>query len=385
MHESNSARKLSRRQALQLLASIPVLLMLPSGLVQAARVRILGLRHWIEPHDSKRLVLDLDAQADFTQRVFDDPPRLVLRLPGASLTQALEQAWSDDTLIERLWARQDPDGVEITVEFSRAATVEVFHQAPSGDKGHRLVVDLAPRLTPAERAAQEERVRAVRESGDRIVAIDPGHGGEDPGTVYGRLQEKDIALAVGRLLQQQISMRPGLRGVLTRSTDHFIPLARRQEIARQYGADLFVSVHVNSAQRTQARGAEVFFLSLAGSEDKAAHELVNRENAADLVGGVPADQVNAPLVDILMDMTRNQTMKDSEKLAEVLLQHLGRVESAEVRGVKQGPLAVLKSIDKPSVLVELGFITSKADRGLLVKAQRDYASRLADGILDYLG
>ncbi len=359
--------------------------MLPSGLVQASRVRILGLRHWLEPHDSKRLVLDLDAQADFTERVFDDPPRLVLRLPGAGLMQPLVQTWSGDSLVERMEAREGPEGVEITIEFSRAATAEVFHQAPSGDKGHRLVVDLAPRLTPAERAAQEERVRAVRESGDRIVAIDPGHGGEDPGTVYGRLQEKDIALAVGRLLQQQIGTRPGLRGVLTRSSDHFIPLDKRQEIARQYGADLFVSVHVNSARRTQARGAEVFFLSLAGSEDKAARELVDRENAADLVGGVPADQVNAPLVDILMDMTRNQTMKDSEKLAEVLLQHLGRVESAAVRGVKQGPLAVLKSIDKPSVLVELGFITSKADRGLLVKAQRAYASRLADGILDYLG
>ncbi len=360
-----------------------MLVVLPSGLVQAARVRILGLRYWFDPNDAKRLVLDLDAQADFTERILDDPPRLVLRLPGAVLTQPLTQTWGGDALVERLEARQSPDGVEITLEFSRATTAEVFYQAPSGDKGHRLVVDMAPRLSPAERAAQEARVRAVRDSGDRIVAIDPGHGGEDPGTVYGRLQEKHIALAVGKLLQQQLETRKGLRGVLTRDSDHFIPLHKRQQIARQYGADLFISVHVNSAP-SQARGAEVFFLSLAGSEDKAARELVDRENAADLVGGVPADQVNAPLVDILMDMTRNQTMKDSEKLAEVLLQHLGRVESGAVRGVKQGPLAVLKSIDKPSVLVELGFITSKADRGLLVKAQRAYASRLADGILDYL-
>jgi len=365
------------------LAGIPFLIVLPSGVLRAARVRILGLRHWLDASDDKRLVFDLDGEARFTTRVLDDPPRVVVRIQGVALASPLDESFTGDALLRRLVARPTAEGVDIVVELVRVAEASVFAQAPSGARGHRIVVDLSPRLTAAERAEREARVRAVRDSGDRIIAIDPGHGGEDPGTVYGRLQEKHVTLAVGKMLREQLEKRRGLRAILTRNGDTFIPLHRRQEIARQYGAHLFVSLHVNSAP-TQARGAEVFFLSIAGSVDKAAKELVDRENAADLVGGVAPDQVNAPLVDILMDMTRNQTMKDSETLAAVLLEHLGRVENAAVRGVKQGPLAVLKSIDKPSVLVELGFITNREDRALLVKAQRLYASRLADGIAAYL-
>ncbi|HZM16915.1 MAG TPA: N-acetylmuramoyl-L-alanine amidase [Candidatus Krumholzibacteria bacterium] len=347
-------------------------------------MRILQLRHWLEAADDKRLVLDLDSEARFSVRVFDTPPQVVLQVHGAELAESLDETFPGDPVLRRVYARPTDAGVEIVIQFSRTSQASVFPQAPSGDRGHRIVVDITPRLSDDERAAREAQVRAVRESGDRIVAIDPGHGGEDPGTVYGRLQEKHVALAVGRLLRDELNRRQGLRAILTRSSDTFIPLGRRQSIARQYGAHLFVSLHVNSAP-SKARGAEVFFSSIEGSEDKAARELVDRENAADLVGGVPPEQVNAPIVDILMDMTRNQTMKLSEALAEMLLDHLGRVEGAALRDVKQGPLAVLKSIDKPSVLVELGFITSRDDRILLVQAQRAYAARLADGIAEYLG
>lgn len=379
--EAMQARPCSRRQVLLFLAGIPLLVLLPSGLVRAARVRILALRHWLEAEDDKRLVLDLDGEVGFTTSVRDD--QVVVHLQAAELARPLDASFSGDAVLRRLLARAGPEGVDIVIEFCRSARATVFAQPPGGARGHRIVVDVTPRLSAAERAEREARVRAVRESGDRIIAIDPGHGGEDPGTVYGRLQEKHVALAVGKLLGEQLQRRRGLRAILTRSSDTFIPLHRRQEIARKYGAHLFVSLHVNSAP-TKARGAEVFFSSLAGSEDKAAKELVDRENAADLVGGVPPDQVNAPIVDILMDMTRNQTMKDSEELAAVLVEHLGRLDSAAVRGVKQGPLAVLKSIDKPSVLVELGFITNKDDRALLVKAQGHYARHLADGIVAYL-
>ncbi len=174
--------------------------------------------------------------------------------------------------------------------------------------------------------------------------------------------------------------------MLTRDSDFFVPLGQRQAIAKRYGAHVFISLHVNAARSGTARGAEIFFLSPKGAEDKAARELVDRENAADLVGGVPPDQVQAPLVDILMDMTRNSTMRDSERLAEALLGRLGNVQGAHTRGIKQGRLAVLKSIDKPSVLVELGFFTNAADRKLLAnsRVQRHYAAVLAEGVRDYL-
>jgi N-acetylmuramoyl-L-alanine amidase len=376
---------LTRRDTLQLLACVPLALCLPSGLLRAATVRLLAMREWLEDPENKRLVLDLDAEARFGTRLLENPPRLLLSIRDAELEEPLQRRFSDAVLRAIAAARGDA-GVEVVLEMAPGARADVFYQPPSGGRGHRIVIDIAPALSAGEQARREAQVRAVRDSGDKIVAIDPGHGGEDPGTVHGRLREKHIALSVAHALATQLSSRAGLRPVLTRRGDYFVPLHRRQAIARQYGAHLFVSLHVNAAP-TKARGAEVFFLSLQGSEDKAARELVDRENAADLVGGVPPDQVNAPIVDILMDMTRNHTMQDSERLAEVLLERLGRVQGGTVRGVKQGPLAVLKSIDKPSVLVELGFITSGDDRSLLGDAgtHRAYARHLADGIAAYLG
>lgn len=384
-----SRSKCSRRQFLEVLASIPLLVALPGGALALARVHVRAFRHWPDP-EKTRLVFDLDEAASFETRLLRDPHRVVLQLAAATLAtpETWQRDFPKDSRLEHMRATQGDHGAEIVIELARPADVDAFHLPPNdAGRGHRIVVDIVPELSAAEQEEALERVRAVRESGDRIVAIDPGHGGEDPGTVWGHsLREKEIALDVGLLLARELDAKPGVRPVLTRHKDFFIPLGRRQAIAKSYGAHLFISLHVNAARSRRARGAEIFFLSPKGAEDKAARELVDRENAADLVGGVRPDQVNAPLVDILMDMTRNSTMRDSERLAEILLQRLGRVQGGRTRGIKQGPLAVLKSIDKPSVLVELGFFTNADDRKLLAnsRTQRHYAKQLADGIRDYL-
>jgi N-acetylmuramoyl-L-alanine amidase len=383
------SRSCSRRQFLEVLASIPLLVSLPSGLWAATRIDVRRLRHWPDP-EKTRLVFDLDQETPFEARVLRQPHRVLLSLPAAALatSQRWESRFPRDPLLERVVATQGAAGVEIVIELSRAGQLSAFRLPPNDvGRGHRIVLDIAPELTPTEQEQALARVREVRESGDRIIAIDPGHGGEDPGTVWGRsLREKEIALDVGQSLARQLATTPGLRPVLTRDADFFIPLGRRQALAKQYGAHVFVSLHVNAARSRSARGAEIFFLSPKGAEDKAARELVDRENAADLVGGVPPDQVDAPLVDILMDMTRRSTMRDSQRLAETLLQRLGSVQGGRTRGIKQGPLAVLKSIDKPSVLVELGFFTNADDRKLLAnsRTQRHYAEQLARGIRDFL-
>lgn len=379
----------SRRSLLRLLTSIPLVVALPSGLLAAARIRVQALRHWPDP-EKTRLVFDLDARSEFETRVEDDGHHVVVTVRDAEVlvAQALDRTFPEDPSLVQLRVRQREDSVEIHVELTRRAAVRAFPLAPnSTGRGHRIVLDIVPRLSAAEKARREARVLEVRDSGDTIVAIDPGHGGEDPGTVWGRsLREKEIALEVGRLLAAELQRHAGVRPVLTRSADYFVPLGRRPALARQYGAQLFVSLHVNAARSRTARGVEVFFLSLQGAEDKAARELVDRENAADLVGGVPPDQVDEPLVDILMDMTRNHTMKDSERLAEVLLGQLHHVSGASTRGIKQGPLAVLKSIDVPSVLVELGFFTNTDDRKLLANARTHklFAERMAKGIFEFL-
>ena len=380
---------LSRRRFLEVIASVPLLVSLPSGLWAAARVQVRALRHWPDP-EKTRLVFDLDEETAFDSHVQRQPHRVTLTLPGAALASPgrWKRDFTQDSRLESISAKQGATGVEIVIELSRRADVAAFALSPNDTgRGHRIVIDIVPQLTQDEQEEALARVRAVRESGDRVIAIDPGHGGEDPGTVWGRsLREKEIALDVGRSLARQLEGTKGVRGVLTRDADFFVPLGQRQAIAKRYGAHLFVSLHVNAARSRAARGAEIFFLSPKGAEDKAARELVDRENAADLVGGVPPDQVQAPLVDILMDMTRNSTMRDSQRLAEALLQRLGKVQGGRTRGIKQGRLAVLKSIDKPSVLVELGFFTNADDRKLLAnsRTQRHYASQLAHGIRDFL-
>ena len=134
----------SRRRFLQLLASVPLLVLLPSGLARAARVRILQLRHWLEASDDKRLVLDLDSEARFTVRVYDTPPQVVLQVHEAELAQSLDETFPGDPVLHRVYARPSDEGVEIVIQFSRTSQASVFPQAPSGDRGHRIVVDVTP-------------------------------------------------------------------------------------------------------------------------------------------------------------------------------------------------------------------------------------------------
>ena len=178
-----------------------------------------------------------------------------------------------------------------------------------------------------------------------------------------------------------------MRAVLTREKDYFVPLGRRQEIARKYGARVFVSIHCNSARNSSARGSEVFFLSLQGAADKAAKELVDRENAADTIGGVPPGEEKTALVDILWNLKQNEAMRRSERLGEIVLDQLGKVPGGEVRSLKQGPLAVLKSISGASVLVELGFVTNTRDARMLrdPATKQAYADQMVSAVERFLG
>jgi N-acetylmuramoyl-L-alanine amidase len=381
---------LTRRELLVLLGTLPVVLTLPSGLVVAATLRLAKLRHWSAP-DHTRIVLDLDAPAKFETQKFTDPARVVLEIPGAAADGDFTVSVRDG-LVEEIRVQTLGGSLVVQAVLARDAAGVAFSLPPnSGGEAHRVVLDVRKRFTEQETRAQENEVESVRKSGDIVIAIDPGHGGNDPGCIGrdargGPLYERDVALAVARELGRAIAARPGMRAVLTRDKDYFVPLGRRQQIAQRWGAQLFVSIHCNSAASRAARGSEVFFVSLQGAADKAERELIDRENAADLVGGVAPEDVQTPLVDILMNLKQNEAMRRSERLGEIMLRRLERVPGNTIRGLKQGPLAVLKSITCPSVLVELGFMTNKADVKLLADrdAQRAYASTLAAGVEEYL-
>jgi N-acetylmuramoyl-L-alanine amidase len=215
----------------------------------------------------------------------------------------------------------------------------------------------APRSTPPALAR-----RGGRPASDRliIVAIDPGHGGEDPGAIGPTgLREKDVVLAIGRALAEQINSRPGMKAVLTRDADYFVPLFERVHKARRVGADLFMSIHADAFVRPHARGASVFALSQKGASSAAARWMAQRENLADAIGGINlAETQDQAILQTLLDMSTARQIRDSLQIGHEMLRHLGKVGQLHKGEVEQAGFAVLKAPDIPSILVETAFISN---------------------------
>ncbi|WP_460828076.1 N-acetylmuramoyl-L-alanine amidase [Marilutibacter aestuarii] len=232
--------------------------------------------------------------------------------------------------------------------------------------------------------AQVSRMLSERALRPLVIAIDPGHGGQDPGAIgKNGKREKDVTLAVSRELARQINATPGLKAFLTRDSDVFIPLNRRAVLARQAKADIFVSIHADAAENRAARGASVYVLSLRGATSQRARWLADKENAADLIGGVRLESTNNTLASVLIDLTQSGQMKASGEAAEHVLESLGRV--GQKRRVEQANFAVLRTSDMPAMLVETGFISNPDEERLLTDPgyQRKIASAVLDGVNTY--
>jgi N-acetylmuramoyl-L-alanine amidase len=212
-----------------------------------------------------------------------------------------------------------------------------------------------------------------------IVAIDPGHGGEDPGAIGpSGLREKDVVLQIGRQLQERINARPGMRAMLTRDADYFVPLQERVHKARRVQADLFISIHADAFITPQARGASVFALSDSGATSTAARWMARRENASDAIGGVNLGSKDAHLARMLLDMSTTAQIKDSLRIGREVLGHIGQVGRLHKNEVEQASFAVLKAPDIPSILVETAFISNPEEEAKL----RDdaYQARLVQAL-----
>ncbi len=304
------------------------------------------------------------------------------RIDGADETASV-----DDGLVERVRLNQLGQGAQVVVDLTRASAHNVFALKPYAGKPHRVVIDVfrdgsaaaaTPAPAPASAAGHRETVAR------RTVVIDAGHGGEDPGALgSGNLVEKDIVLDITRRLGEALEERPGFEVRYTRTGDYGVSLGRRRQIASQGACDLFVSVHANSAPNKEANGTEVFFLSPRGASDQKARELADRENAADLVGGVSPD-ADRDVLSILVDLKATDSIEKSADLAEMVSDELERCNLGEC-SVKQAGFVVLKSLEMPSVLIEVGFLTNKSDRKKLgdIKYREEYAVCLADAIQMY--
>lgn len=372
----------------------------------AGAVTVKDVRLWAGP-DSTRLVFDLSGPLSNHQLLeLKNPDRVVLDIPAAALAgNALPNGQG---FVKQLRAGKRPDGsLRLVVDLTAPARPRSFTVGPQQTYGHRLVLDLEPagssgsvlanarppastpapaaRATPAEPPAV---VKAANDAKDRdvIVAIDAGHGGVDPGSIGKRgTYEKHVTLAIARRLKERVDREPGMRAVLTRDTDIFVPLRERIQRARRQQADIFVSIHADAFKDRSVAGSSVYVLSARGASDESTRWLADRENASDLIGGVKLDDKDSVLASVLLDLSQSASMSASVDAADKVMNSLYRVGNITKRGVKHAGFLVLKSPDIPSILVETAFISNPTEEARLVdpKHQQRLAEAIHEGIRGY--
>lgn len=422
-----------------------VLALLLASAPAVAAVAVEGLRLW-RADDKTRLVFDLDAAASHSLSTMSGPERLVIDLEQGRLAAALHAVDVSGTQIRAIRSgRYGNDRLRIVLDLHAPVEASSFSLAPSSGHGHRLVVDLrgavpaamasgtatrqaaagaapAPPVRNASATAAsaldgeiatilaQEAAQATRAApppaapvarpqpapprstplppqpmqGRKIlIAVDAGHGGQDPGAIGpGRVREKDVVLAIARELQKRIDAQPGYRATMIRTGDYFIALHKRRDLARERGADLFVSIHADAFTHARARGASVYALSRSGATSVSAAFLAQRENGADLIGGVDLGAKDPVVAGVLTDLSMTATLSASLGAGSRVLGAMGNIAHLHKTHVEQAGFVVLKSPDMPSILVETGFISNPLEAERLGNPgyQRNIAAAIFRGL-----
>ena len=360
---------------------IGLLLLTPA--VGMADTTVENIRVWSESGKT-RVVLDLSQPADHNIFTLRSPERLVVDLKNGRLSGSLKQLPAGTGSIKGIRTGVRANGqLRVVLDLNEAVRSRSFSAGPNGTYGDRLVIDLQRKGNlHAVKRASEGYVRGRK----IVIAVDPGHGGHDPGAVgRGRTKEKDVALAIGKLLASRINAERGMRAILVRKGDYYVDHRERMEIARRNKADLFVSIHADSIDDRRAKGATVYVLSLEGASDEAAKRLAQRENASGLVGGVSLADKDPVLASVLLDLSQNAALSASLGVGSKVISELGRVGTVHRRRVQLAGLLVLKSPDVPSILVETNFISNPGEEKKLKSGaqQKRLASAILAGIRGY--
>ncbi len=414
--------------------------------VQAANL-VSAVRVW-PAQDYTRITLEAGTAFTYKMSYMQNPDRVVLDIDNIELNQTIkslaDKVQASDPYIKQIRSANFQQGVRLVVDLKAAAKPNAFTLTPTGAYKYRLVLDVYPALdplmamveeldastthaatlpvAPAELPAQTPPVASteplvaepsvaanatlaetapaategpvlktwpveIKKTGRQIiVAIDAGHGGEDPGALGASgSREKNITLMVAKKLKQQIDAEPNMRAVLTRDGDYFIPLHGRVVKARNMQADLFVSIHADAFTKQSARGSSVFALSERGATSASARYLAKKENESDLIGGVSLDDKDPILARTLLDLSQTATINDSLKLGKAVLGEIGEINTLHAKRVEQAAFAVLKSPDIPSILVETAFISNpEEERRLNDEAyQEQLCASILNGIKKY--
>lgn len=352
-------------------------------MLQAVEVR--DVRLWRAP-DHTRLVLDLSGPVEHRLLLLDNPSRVVLDLSDTTLAAKYDDLPLGNTPIRQLRSGvRDGTGLRLVLDLRATVTPKSFALRATDQAPDRLVIDLFDESSPSP----EPSVKKSAHSDERrniVIAIDAGHGGEDPGASGpGRLREKQVVLEIAKELHKLFEKQPGFSPTLIRSGDYYISLRGRRDLARKREADMFVSVHADAFRDKRARGASVYALSTSGATSTTASYLAQKENAADLIGGVSLSDKENTLALTLADLSMTSTLDSSLNVGASVLSEVGRVARLHKKQVEQAGFAVLKSPDIPSILVETGFISNPEEARRLADAsyRRKLASSIHRGIVDW--
>lgn len=385
---------------------------LPAPAAAQSGTQITAARTWPAP-DYTRITLESQEPIKYSVLSLKDPERLAVDLEDVEVTAALsgltEKIAANDPYIKGMRiGKFKPGVVRLVFDLKSEIKPQVFTLAPVGDYGHRLVIDVYPLEPPDPLLVFLDKLQASGEDGAAppaadgkgkgpaaaraaprrpdaarliIVVLDPGHGGEDPGALGRRgTHEKNVTLAIAQKLKARIDREPNMRAVLTRDSDYYLPLQTRVEKAQRVRADLFVSIHADAFIRPHARGASVFALSEKGATSAAASWLANRENAADLIGGVNLQGKDRYLKMTLADLSLTAQINDSLKAGRAVLAELGGINDLHKADVEQAGFAVLKAPDVPSILVETAFISNPEEE--LRLRSTAYQTKVAEAIFN---
>lgn len=425
----------ARRTVLKAGGTLLLSVLLPAPALAA---QILAVRVW-PAEDYTRVTLENDSNLKTTHFLVKDPERLVVDIEGLELNPTLKglvaKIQSNDPYIKQVRVGQNrPNVVRLVFDLKEEIKPQVFLLAPAGTYQHRLIFDLYPvnppdpiaaliekgawssdqlaeksekidkpsslprsapsthtstlkndtPASPAEPQIASARAEQKEEKNQLMriitIALDPGHGGEDPGAV-GRAgsREKDVVLAIAKRLKAKIEEQPNMRVMLTRDGDYFVPLHVRVQKARKVQADLFMSIHADAWVETTARGSSVFALSEKGASSSAARWLANKENAADLIGGVNIKSHDRQLASVLLDLSTTAQINDSMKLGKAVLAEIGGINRLHKGSVEQAGFAVLKAPDIPSILIETAFISNPEEEAKL--GDDAYQDKMADAVM----
>ncbi|MGV6827182.1 MAG: N-acetylmuramoyl-L-alanine amidase [bacterium] len=367
-----------------------LLILLLSLLISAVQaVEINSVRSWNAP-DHTRLVFDVSAPVSHNLFSLNNPDRLVIDFSDTRLSRAVNlpaAALNNPRLKGVRHAQRDNGDLRVVLDLSKTSKPKSFLLKPNDQYGHRLVIDVYDQQQgkPQLQVTKSTSVKAA--SRDIVIAVDAGHGGDDPGAIGKKMgsREKHITLAIAKRLKKLIDAEPGMRAVLTRNSDYYVGLRKRIVIARRNNADLFVSIHADAFHNPQARGSSVFVLSQRGASSEAGRWLAARENSADLVGGVSLDDKDDVLASVLLDLSQSATKQVSMAAARNVHREMGKIGKQHGKHIHQAGFVVLKSPDIPSMLIETGFISNPTEeRNLNSSAyQQKMARSIFKGVRDY--